>query len=587
MAVDATAGKLYWADRFTDKIMRSDLDGLNLEELIDMRSFYPNSYVPSLSINPRAGKIYFSDTLSKSVYRANLDGTGVVPIVADGITSVSGVSLVYPSITVTPNTGLVTSESGDIATFQVGLTTPPKSDVTIPVSSSDPLEGEVITSSIVFTPANWSVPQTITVTGVDDSVVEGNTPYTVVLGPASSTDPDYAGIDPPDVSITNLDNDFTFYHEVAETNVAGSITSGSFLQTTSSDNAYEAITEEGFAGSRSRLEHRWQFDVSGGSNPTFGVETHHNSAVENFDFEFSTDGSNWTLMLTVTKTADNDAAQTFALPDSTSGTVLVRAVDTDRSRKESTLDTLFVDEIFIRTLGLPGPTLPEVTVSTTDSSAAELGQDAGELLVSRSGDLTGDLEVFYSVSGSASNGTDYLPLSGSVTIPAGNSSAPITITPNDDTDPEGNEDVILTLTPSLTYTIGSPSSDAVTIADDDSAGLNLIYIADISFDSKRGGKDWRAVFEIRSDSDGDGLGTANDDPAVGVAVTVTFAGQTYTGVTDSNGVFRTNWIKNLSSGDYYANAVDLALDGYTWSPFYLNLEDDSDGDDLPDDLLVV
>jgi hypothetical protein len=117
---------------------------------------------------------------------------------------------------------------------------------------------------------------------------------------------------------------------------------------------------------------------------------------------------------------------------------------------------------------------------------------------------------------------------------------------------------------------------------------NTIYVYDIRFESKRGGKDWRAVFEIRSDSDADGVGETSDAVAAGVNVTVSFAGQTHASVTDTNGVFRTSWIKNVANGDYYANAVDLALAGYSWDPIdNLNLEGDSDGDGLPDDLLTI
>ena len=115
---------------------------------------------------------------------------------------------------------------------------------------------------------------------------------------------------------------------------------------------------------------------------------------------------------------------------------------------------------------------------------------------------------------------------------------------------------------------------------------DAIYVYDIRFESKRGNKDWRAVFEIRSDSNGNGAGDAADSPIAGVQVEVTFAGNTYKGVTDSNGIFRTSWIKNLSSGNYYANAVDLALKGYQWDPLTIDLEDDSDEIFGPDDLLV-
>ena len=120
------------------------------------------------------------------------------------------------------------------------------------------------------------------------------------------------------------------------------------------------------------------------------------------------------------------------------------------------------------------------------------------------------------------------------------------------------------------------------------ASPNALYVYDIRFESKRGGKDWRAIFEIRSDSNGDGRGTSADVVAAGVEITVEFNGQTYTGTTDSAGVFRTGWIKNLGSGDHYANAVDLALVDYSWDPLSgLNLEDDSDGDGKPDNILSI
>ena len=46
-------------------------------------------------------------------------------------------------------------------------------------------------------------PQTVTVTGVDDSVDDGNIAYTIVTAPAISTDPNYSGLDAADVSVTN------------------------------------------------------------------------------------------------------------------------------------------------------------------------------------------------------------------------------------------------------------------------------------------------------------------------------------------------------------------------------------------------
>jgi hypothetical protein len=82
---------------------------------------------------------------------------------------------------------------------------------------------------------------------------------------------------------------------------------------------------------------------------TFSVEGWHDGTEDDFKFQYSTNGSTWTDMMTVTKTADDDAAETFELPGSLSGTVYVRVIDTDRRGKRTALDTLYVDDMFIRT----------------------------------------------------------------------------------------------------------------------------------------------------------------------------------------------------------------------------------------------
>lgn len=107
-----------------------------------------------------------------------------------------------------PNQPLYTSESGGSNNFSVVLNSQPKSPVTIPVSSSNVAEGTVNVASLVFTPANWRAPQTVTVKGVDDDgTADGAQPYTVRLGLPQTTDEKYALIDPPDVSFRNTDND--------------------------------------------------------------------------------------------------------------------------------------------------------------------------------------------------------------------------------------------------------------------------------------------------------------------------------------------------------------------------------------------
>ena len=113
------------------------------------------------------------------------------------------------NVTVTPTSGLVTTESGGTATFTVRLTSQPTATVTIPVSSSDPGEGTPAPASLMFTTANWLTPQTVTVTGIDDALTDGAQAYTIVLGPATSSDVTYTGFNATDVAATNADNEVT------------------------------------------------------------------------------------------------------------------------------------------------------------------------------------------------------------------------------------------------------------------------------------------------------------------------------------------------------------------------------------------
>jgi hypothetical protein len=110
-------------------------------------------------------------------------------------------------ISVSPTSGLVTTEAGGTATFTVVLTSEPTGDVMIPVSIPDTTEGTTVTVEVKLKPQNWSNPQVVTVTGVNDFVMDGDIAYTIVLGVATSTDGKYDGMDPSDVSATNQDDD--------------------------------------------------------------------------------------------------------------------------------------------------------------------------------------------------------------------------------------------------------------------------------------------------------------------------------------------------------------------------------------------
>jgi hypothetical protein len=115
-----------------------------------------------------------------------------------------------PGITVNPASGIFTNENGDTVQFTVVLNSQPTADVTIPLSSSDATEGLIFSApAITFTPDNWNIPQAVSVVGIDDLVVDGNVPYTIITAAAVSDDINYNGLDATDVSAVNNDNDRT------------------------------------------------------------------------------------------------------------------------------------------------------------------------------------------------------------------------------------------------------------------------------------------------------------------------------------------------------------------------------------------
>ncbi len=141
--------------------------------------------------------------------------------------------------------------------------------------------------------------------------------------------------------------------------VAGTV-SGSYADTQASDDGYQSITERESGGKPanrySYLEHKWTINVTGGSTVTFYVEAYQSASSDgdNFVFAYSTNDSSYTNMVTVSKTSDDDSYQSYSLPAATSGTVYIRVTDTDSSSGNRNLDTISIDNMFIRSAA-PGP----------------------------------------------------------------------------------------------------------------------------------------------------------------------------------------------------------------------------------------
>lgn len=125
-----------------------------------------------------------------------------------------------PSVSVSATSGTTAEASGNF-NFSIVLQAQPSANVTITLSSSNEAEGRIRRTggicntggtvaagscTVTFTAANWNIAQTVTVTGVDDLVADGNKSYTVILSPAVSADTSYNGFDAPDIAMTSTDN---------------------------------------------------------------------------------------------------------------------------------------------------------------------------------------------------------------------------------------------------------------------------------------------------------------------------------------------------------------------------------------------
>ena len=119
----------------------------------------------------------------------------------------SGTTVSGPAIIVSPVTNLYTTEDGGQAEFTVVLNTQPTANVTINLASENVNEGVIDQSSLVFTPENWSNPQKVTISGVDDDNTDGDVDYTIKTDVSVSDDPNYNKINPDDVTVTNKDNE--------------------------------------------------------------------------------------------------------------------------------------------------------------------------------------------------------------------------------------------------------------------------------------------------------------------------------------------------------------------------------------------
>ena len=149
-----------------------------------------------------------------------------------------------------------------------------------------------------------------------------------------------------------------------------------------------------------------------------------------------------------------------------------------------TSGSYFIGTQNVATVTIADNDMPIVSIAAT-ASAAEAGLVPGAFTVTRTGDPSSSLTVYYSVSAqsTAASGSDYLALSGSVVIPAGQASAAVVVTPLQDSLAEGDEVVIVELSNNAGYLLGDAASASLTIVDDDVPTVTIALLQDNASES--------------------------------------------------------------------------------------------------------
>lgn len=348
-------------------------------------------------------------------------------------------------VTVTPAASPITVDEGGtdttLNTFTVVLDAQPASDVTIAVSSQDATEGTADTAMLTFTNANWNTPQTVTVSAVDDAIVDGTVAFSIILDPTVSADPAWSGVPVDDVLCSNADND-TAGITVTPTSV-----------TTSETGTTDTFTV--------------QLDTLPASDVTIAVASSNTAEATVMPANLTFTNGNGTTPQTVTVTGVDDAAADG--PQNYNITFTVTSGDAAYNGfAVAPVTGVNADD-----------DTPSITVAPTTLTIPEAGPGQ-TFTISLGAAPTADVTIPIT----SSDPTEVTVSTASVTITTANIPQTVTVTPVDDGDNEGD----------LTYTIvvGDPASadaaydaftDAdtsdvsVTVTDDDTTACGTVTLA--------------------------------------------------------------------------------------------------------------
>lgn len=159
------------------------------------------------------------------------------------------------------------------------------------------------------------------------------------------------------------------------TMITGTVNSGSASDAATANSASFILREANSGVSPdqlSLLEYQWVFTVPADHLATLRVKAHHSSNTEGDDFRFtvSTDGgATFQNAVLVTTTTYTSLVQTYAFNTGTTGQVIVKVVDTDRTPGRSALHNLAIDMMALDLGANATPTLTDATFNTVPHAA--------------------------------------------------------------------------------------------------------------------------------------------------------------------------------------------------------------------------
>ena len=159
--------------------------------------------------------------------------------------------------------------------------------------------------------------------------------------------------------VTVEDPPFVNFYASSELTSGGTL-SGNLNATKLNDGAVESVTERESGGKPANryswAEHRWTINVDSSGDASVVINAWQSSSTDGdtFDFEWSSNGTNWSPVFNVSAISNPGTPRSFGLPTGTSGTVYVRVIDTNRASGNRSKDTVHVDLLMVQVANASG-----------------------------------------------------------------------------------------------------------------------------------------------------------------------------------------------------------------------------------------